>query len=120
MLAKILKIAGGAAVAALIVPAAVAQTDAQGTDYAARAITSGQFDEAERILQPISLADANDPARLINMATVYARTQRYGDARAALQRVRALPAESLELANGTSYSSHVIATAMIERLDGQR
>lgn len=121
MVINILKMAGGAALAALIGPAALAQVpDAQGAQYAAGAIAAGQLGEAERILRPINLSDADDPARLINMATVYARTQRYHEARAALARVQALPNEQLDLENGASYSSHVLATAMLDRLDGRR
>lgn len=114
MLIKAL-IVGGAALAALSGGVAQAESPASN-DYAAAAITSGQFKDAERALQPASFADADDPARLINIATVYARTQRMGDARAALIRVQALPAEQLDLANGTSYSSHQIAKAMLQRL----
>ena len=111
-------ISGGAAFAALASSAALAGTmDAPGV-YAASAITSGQLAVAERILQPESYADAADPARLINIATVYARTQRFVEARAALARVQALPAEQLDLANGASYSSHVIAKAMLGRMTG--
>lgn len=121
MIINLLKIAGGAAFAALLVPAAMAQgAHAQEGSYAAHAIASGQLGEAERILQPISLADANDPARLINLATVYARTGRYDAARTALDRVRTLPDEQLDLENGRSYSSHMLAAAMLGRLMGQR
>jgi len=120
MIVNILKIAGGAAVAALIGSAAVAQgQDAQGNSYAASAISSGQLGEAERILRPINLSDVDDPGRLINMATVYARTQRYDDARDVLARVRMLPDEQLDLQNGATYSSHMLATAMLTRLDGR-
>ncbi len=112
-------ILGGAAFAALSSGAALAQLNTD-EGYAANAISSGQLGEAERILKPASYADAADPARLINIATVYARTQRYADARAALERVRALPAETLELADGKSYSSHVIASAMLGRLEPGR
>jgi hypothetical protein len=106
---------GGAAFAALSSTVALAQAPAD-SGYAAAAITSGQLAAAEHALQPSSYADAADPARLINIATVYARTERFSEARAALARVRALPAEQLDLANGKSYSSHVIAAAMLERL----
>jgi len=106
---------GGAAFAALSSSVVLAQAPAD-SGYAAAAITSGQLDAAERALQPASYADAADPARLINIATVYARTQRFSEARAALARVQDLPAEQLDLANGKSYSSHVIASAMLERL----
>jgi hypothetical protein len=117
MVIKVL-IAGGAALAALG-SGALAQTGGAPGSYAASAINSGQFTQAERILKPESQEDANDPARLINIATVYSRTQRYAEARAALQRVQALPAEHLELADGASYSSHVLAKAMLGRLDGR-
>ncbi|MBT2187144.1 tetratricopeptide repeat protein [Sphingobium nicotianae] len=111
-------VTGGAAFAALASTAALAGTkDAPGV-YAASAITSGNLAVAERVLQPESYADAADPARLINIATVYVRTQRYSEARAALQRVQALPAEQLELSGGASYSSHAIAKAMLGRMPG--
>jgi thioredoxin-like negative regulator of GroEL len=118
MVIKVL-IAGGAALAVLGSAGALAQTGGATGSYAASAINSGQFTQAERILKPESQEDANDPARLINIATVYSRTQRYAEARAALQRVQALPAEHLELADGASYSSHVLAKAMLGRLDGR-
>jgi predicted Zn-dependent protease len=112
MFIKIL-IAGGAAAAAIASSAALADTPSA---YAASAIRAGQLAEAERILKPVSFEDANDPARLINIATVYARTQRFAEAHAALTRVQALPAERLDLAGGSSLSSHSIAAAMLERL----
>lgn len=115
MVIRILTACGGAALAALGASAALAQTG-----YAANAISAGQLAEAEKILQPANLADARDPARLINIASVYARTQRYAEARAALAQVQALPAEQLELADGASHSSHAIARAMLGRLDGTR
>ncbi|MBN8818159.1 MAG: tetratricopeptide repeat protein [Sphingomonas sp.] len=118
MVIKLL-IAGGAAVAALGSSAALAQTGGATGSYAAGAINAGQLSQAEQILQPASYTDAADPARLINIATVYARTQRKAEARAALQRVQALPAERLDLANGTSYSSHDLAKVMLARLDGR-
>lgn len=109
-------IVGGMVSASLCASAVRAAPTAPG-DYAAAAIASGQLGEAERALRPASYADADDPARLINIATVFARTQRLADARAALARVRSLPAEQLELVNGASYSSHRIAAAMLQRLD---
>lgn len=109
---------GGAAIAAITASAALAQSESS-SDYAANAIHSGELSKAERLLQPASLQDAVDPARLINIATVYARTERYDHARAALLRVRELPDEQLDLANGASYSSHRIASAMLSRLDGR-
>lgn len=113
-----LKVAGGAAIAALASVSAVAADGpaAKPGFYADTAIASGRYAEAEQILQPASYSDARDPARLINLATVYAQTQRFDEARATLRRVRQLPDEVLLLAGGVSYSSHNIASAMMNRL----
>ncbi len=113
-----LKVAGGAAIAALASVSAVAADGpaAQDAFYASKAITSGNLAKAEQILQPASYSDARDPARLINLATVYVQTQRFSEARATLEQVRRLPDEVLLLAGGTSYSSHNIARAMMSRL----
>lgn len=116
MVIKIL-IAGGATLAALGSTAAFAEGQAATGSYAATAISAGQLGEAERALKPVSHEDAADPARLINVAAVYARTERYAQARAALARVQSLPAESLDLASGASYSSHVLAKTMLAQLD---
>jgi hypothetical protein len=116
MIIKVL-IAGGAAIAALGSTVALAQTGGATGSYAASAISSGNLTEAERVLQPASRTDAADPARLINIATVYARTQRKAEAREALMRVQSLPAEELELADGASYSSHAVARTLLARLD---
>ena len=116
MVIKIL-IAGGAALAALGSSAALAQNGGATGSYAATAISAGQLAGAGRDLQPVSYENAADPARLINIAAVYAKTERYAQARAALARVQSLPAESLDLANGASYSSHVLAKTMLARLD---
>ncbi len=113
MVIKMLTV-GAAALMALVSTAAFAEPGA----YAANAINSGQLVQAERILQPISYDDAADPARLINIATVYARTHRYAEARSALLRVQALPVEQLELADGANYSSHLIARTMLGRMAG--
>lgn len=120
MVIRTLMVLGGAAVAALSSAAAVAGTvpAASHEPYASHAITAGDYSSAERILQPASYADAADPARLINMATVYARTQRVAEARQALLRVQALPDEALELDNGASYSSHKLAGVMLGRIGG--
>ena len=110
-------IAGGAAIAALSVPA-IAGNGAQPKDaaYAGNAIAAGRYADAENMLKPASYADAQDPARLINLATVYMQTQRFDKARATLQQVRQLPDESLVLAGGVSFTSHNIANAMLKRL----
>lgn len=114
---KTVLIGGVAALAALGATASYAQTGGATGSYGANAIAAGKLSEAERALRPVSQADAADPARLINIATVYARTQRAAEAKAALLRVQALPAEELDLANGSSRSSHVIANALLASLD---
>lgn len=113
-----LKIVGGAAIAALASVSAVAADGpaAHDTLYAGDAIASGRYADAEHALRPASYTDARDPARLINLATVYVETRRFDKARAALMNVRRLPDEKLLLANGASFSSHRVATAMLSRL----
>jgi len=113
-----LLIAGGVAFSAVgsAVPSAGQSNGAPGV-YAVSAITAGEFAQAEKILQPENHEDARDPARLINIATVYARTQRYAQAREALRIVSDLPSEPLELSDGKSYSSHLIASTLLQRLD---
>ncbi len=108
--------AGAAAMAVLLTVPAGAAPAGQDALYAGPAISAGQYAQAEQILQPASYADARDPARLINLATVYARTERFDAARAVLNQVRQLPDESLDLADGASASSHRIAAAMLKRL----
>lgn len=118
MLKTALKIAGGAAIAALASVAAVAadgQAEHDGL-YASNAIASGNYGQAEHVLKAVSYADDKDPGRLINLATVYVQTQRFDKARAALDQVRRLPDEVLLLSGGVSYSSHSIAKAMMNRL----
>jgi Flp pilus assembly protein TadD len=110
-------IAGGAAIAALAsVPATAGSVASKDVLYAGNAIASGRYADAENVLKPASYADAKDPARLINLATVYVQTQRFDKARATLQQVRQLPEEGLVLAGGVSFSSHNIANAMLNRL----
>jgi Flp pilus assembly protein TadD len=122
MSARILSIIGGAALAALSAGSAVAADSPAATDafYAADAINNGNFDKAEQKLRPASYADADDPARLINLATVYVGTGRFAKARHALERVSKLPDESLTVQGGASFSSHRIAATMLRRLPGAR
>lgn len=117
MLIKGLMMVGGAAIAALSCTAAVAGSGTAGHNlYGNQSIAAGRLGDAERILRPASYADANDPGRLINIATVYAQTSRFSDARRALQRVMKLPDEPLVLANGANFSSRKLAWAMLERM----
>ncbi len=118
MLKTSLRIAGGAAIAALVSAAAVAADGPAGNDkfYASNAIASGDYAQAEHILKAVSYTDDKDPARLINLATVYIQTNRFDKARATLDEVRKLPDEVLILSGGVSYGSHSIAKAMADRL----
>jgi Flp pilus assembly protein TadD len=111
-------IIASAAIAALNAAPASASDRTVGRDvlYADQAIAAGRYAEAEQKLRASSNADAKDPARLINLATVYAQTQRLDMARAVLDRVRDLPDESLVLADGASYPSHQLAAALLDRL----
>jgi Flp pilus assembly protein TadD len=113
---------GGAALAALSLATAAAAKGPAASDahYATNAIETGRYAEAEHMLRPISSVDADDPARLVNLATVYTSTGRFAQARTVLERVRKLPDESLILQGGASFSSHRIASTMLSRLPSGR
>jgi Flp pilus assembly protein TadD len=115
---KLVMTLGGAAIAALSPAAAVADTGPAASNalYATEAISGGHYARAEKVLRPVSRADADDPARLINLATVYLGTGRLAMARHALERVSKLPDETLTLRGGASFSSRRIAATLLNRL----
>lgn len=110
----------GAAFVLQMSPAVANAERAAGDDYASQAIRAGDFAAAERRLKPISFTDRNDPARLINIATVYAATGRLPEAHAALQRVRGLDNEQLVLADGQVKSSRALARQMLSQFHAIR
>lgn len=80
-------------------------------------LAHGRLDRAEEILAPQSLEDARDPARLINMGIVYARSGRLTEARSAFLAAQRVPEEALVLSDGRETSSHVAAGEQLAMLD---
>lgn len=83
-------------------------------------ITQGRLIAAERVLQAQSAEDARDPARLINLGLVYARTGRSMEAQAAFLAARAAPEKKLILADGRELSSRKVADEALAWLGAQR
>lgn len=88
----------------------------KGDGYAARALRAHDFDAAERILAPVDRRDADDPGRLINLARVYAATNRRPEARQTLRLVLRLPEQKVVLDNGKVLTSTDAATEMLSRI----
>jgi len=88
----------------------------EGDDYASSAIRAGDYRKAERQLIVRHYTDFNDPARLINIATIYAATGRVPQARKMLKRVSRIGNALLILDSGEVRSSKVLARLMLSRL----
>lgn len=80
-------------------------------------LASGQLQRAEHILAAQSLEDARDPARLINLGIVYARSGRMSEARVAFLTAQRVPEEALILSDGRETSSRVAAGEQLALLD---
>ena len=105
-----LRLIAPAAALVMMTPISAIAGDANEVGYpegtlAVQAIAAGNYDAAERVLAPENRADAKDPARLINIGTVYVRTGRMADARAAFTSAKAAPDALLTLSNGQERSS---------------
>lgn len=105
-----------AATAALFaaVPA-VAQDDYNG----ATQILRGDYASAERVILEQQRMFPGDADLLLNLARVYSLTGRTGEARATYRAVLARPDDMMDLPNAARpQSSHVLAGAALQRLDG--
>jgi Flp pilus assembly protein TadD len=80
-------------------------------------LASGRLERAEHVLAAQSLEDARDPARLINIGIVYARSGRLTEARSAFLAAQRVPEESLVLSDGRETSSRVAAGEQLTLLD---
>ena len=79
-------------------------------------LMTGKLDRAERILAAQSAEDARDPARLINLGIVYARSGRTEQARASFAAARDTTDETLVLSDGREASSRVVAQQQLAML----
>jgi hypothetical protein len=84
--------------------------------YASSAIRAGDYATAEQQLDNRSYVDSNDPGRLINLARVYAATNRIVAARKALLHVQVLPDVKVTLASGKTWWSTDLARKMMSSL----
>lgn len=80
------------------------------------AIASGDLAAAERMLVAERRIYPDRPELMLNLAAVYARTGRAGEARALYQAVRARPASVMDLPDGATASSHDVAARGLNRL----
>jgi Flp pilus assembly protein TadD len=114
------RIAIRAAFAVLVAAAAspvIAEVGYSEGALAVSALANGDVARAERVLAPVSLADAQDPARLINLAAVYTRTGRTTEARATLLKVGRVADAMLVMSDGAERSSRAIARDALTRVD---
>ncbi|WP_181814682.1 tetratricopeptide repeat protein [Sphingomonas aracearum] len=87
-----------------------------GDHNGAAQIAQGDYPAAERVLVRSLKVDANDPELLLNLATVYARTDRADRARALYQQVLAAPDERLAVGGGDVLRAHALAQSGLQRL----
>jgi hypothetical protein len=109
------------AAAASVVLTAAAPVHAQGRSddrTAYRAIAASDLQTAERHLVAERRIYPGRPELMLNLAAVYARTNRLAEARALYADVLGRPAVDMDLASGKVVSSHRIAEqgrAMLDR-----
>ena len=100
-----------AAAVMVAVPAAAQER----TGYTA--ITAGDLASAEATLERERAIFPQRPELMLNLAAVYARTDRAAQARALYSDVLQSEAVDLELGDGRSVSSHAVARNGLSRLD---
>ncbi|TDN77814.1 tetratricopeptide repeat protein [Stakelama pacifica] len=102
-------IATALAAGAMIAAPVSAQNSASSGAYASSALQRGDLVQAEMALEAQRRASPDMPEVLLNLATVFARTNR--DARAVdmYRRVLAQDNVSMKLANGRTMDSHALA-----------
>ena len=110
-----------AAAAMAHLPAAVAiNEEPERVDVAYTELADGRTDEAIARIEGNGSLKANDPARLINLGTAYARVGRMNEARQ-MFRAALLAGENvdLELADGRWIDSRSAARAALANLDNR-
>lgn len=102
---------------ALAVMAIASSASAQNVEYAHAAITAGNLPSAERSLERETRAGSREPEVLLNLAAVYAMTQRPAEARSLYQRVLDAKDASLVMPSSQVASSHDVARRGLRLLD---
>ncbi len=103
---------------ALAVMGIAGSANAQDAQYAHAAITAGQLPQAERALEREARAGSREPEVLLNLAAVYAMTQRPDAARSLYTRVLADKDASLMMPSDRIASAHDVARRGLRMLDG--
>lgn len=102
----------------VLIIAAVVATPALAKDRSGyTAIAAGNLSQAEATLSAERAIFPRRPEVLLNLAAVYARTDRAAQARALYDDVLASEPVALDLANGGTVSSHEIAQRGLSRLN---
>lgn len=101
----------------LAVMGIASSANAQDAQYAHAAITAGNLSSAERTLEREKRAGSREPEVLLNLAAVYAMTQRPADARNLYLRVLTAKDASLVMPSSQVASSHDIARRGLRLLD---
>ncbi|TKD50510.1 tetratricopeptide repeat protein [Sphingomonas baiyangensis] len=108
-------------VAAMLGAPAVSVAEQVRSDpYGHDAIEAGEFSEAEAALRAQLALEPDKPELLINLAAIYARTNRINEAQAMYARVMATDDVSLLLRPGHALGSHAIAERGLAKLERQR
>jgi hypothetical protein len=109
--------AAGAAVPAIAATESHAEIGYTRGTLAVADLADGRLAEAERVLTAQSAVDARDPARMINMGIVYARSGRLVEAHRTFIAVGSAPVENLLLSDGREVSSHIVAQDQLALLN---
>jgi|GEM_PF-962816 len=102
---------------ALAVMGIASSANAQDARYAHAAITAGNLSTAERALERESRAGNREPEILLNLAAVYAMTQRPTEARELYLRVLNARDASLVMPSSQVASAHDVARRGLRLLD---
>jgi hypothetical protein len=94
-----------------------ASANAQDAQYAHAAIAAGNLPAAERALERDARAGSREPQVLLNLAAVYAMTERSDAARALYTRVLAGEDASLLMPSDQVASAHDVARRGLRMLD---
>ena len=102
---------------ALAVMGIASGANAQDVQYAHAAIMAGNLTSAERTLERETRAGSREPEVLLNLAAIYAMTQRPTEARGLYQRVLNAKDASLVMPSSRVASSHDVARRGLHLLE---
>lgn len=111
------KVAATILVASLAAAAQAAPAQTRTDPLAAQAIERGDYAKAERRLIAERRIFPNRPEILLNLAAVYAQTDRANEARALYQQVLANEDVLMDLSAERTASAHAIAETGLRQLD---